>query len=451
MRFVLPFLFILLFNCPTAFSQRSSTSWKDIQDSGKGTVTVYWFPNRPFGYKDDKGKLKGIEVEILEGFQKYIREHHHVELSFLWVQEKTFKDVLSHMKNKSQAVIFGVAGFSFSKERRTFMKFSPSYMADIAVFVSTPDIPIVKSKDDLKKYLKGTTALTAEGTLLEKELIELRDSNKLEINIEYTGGSEELIYVLKNREKSFGYLSMPVYLTNLDKGVTKLNRQNYLTKRYEGRGIGLSYSSDWDVPLNEYFASTEFKQSIELIIGQYVNMDLYHFIETFNPENEVGLLNKEKDIQQMQLKFQELVIKDKNQKQFYLIFIISLGALLLLIIILFFRKQLQSHRMLKEQKAEIEAQSDQIVAINNNLELMVSERTRELQNKNKALEEYAFITSHKLRAPLASILGLVMLIDRMKLTDEDKTIVAHLNHSAKKLDDVIHSVIDAIDNADTEK
>jgi hypothetical protein len=392
--------------------------------------------------------MKGIEVEIVKGFRKYLRDHYAINLTLRWVQEKTFKNVLTGIKNESKAGVFGLAGFSFSEERRTFMKFSPSYMADLAVLVSTPDIPIVKSKEDLKKYLQGTTAFTAQGTLLEKELIELRNENNIAFNIEYTGASEELIKVLHNRKRSFGYISLPVYLMNLDKGFTKLNRQNYLTKRYEGRGIGLPKSSDWDTPLNEYFASKEFKRDIESIIARYVNLDLYHFIETFNPENEVSLLNKEKDIQQIQLKVQELEIRDKNQKQIYLIIIISVVSVFLIVIAILFRRLRQNLLQLKEQKAEIEAQSDEIQSINENLELIIKERTRELENKNKALKEYAFITAHKLRSPLASILGLVALMDKIKLPEEDKILMSHLNQSAKKLDDIVHTVMDAIEKSD---
>lgn len=99
---------------------------------------------------------------------------------------------------------------------------------------------------------------------------------------------------------------------------------------------------------------------------------------------------------------------------------------------------------------EIEAQADQIQAINDNLERMIKERTSELENKNKALEEYAFITAHKLRSPLATILGLVSLIEMMKLQEEDRIVISHLNESAKKLDKIVHSVMDAIDNSDVE-
>lgn len=450
MRSLLWLLLILWMEYQPAFCQTHATRWKDIQKLKKGDVTVFWFPNDPFGFQAPDGKMKGIEVEIMHGFQRYLKDHYQVDLSIHWVKENTFKEVMNQIKSDSTGGAFGVAGFSFSDERRKFMKFSPSYMADMAVLVSTQDIPIVRSQEDLKKYFEGATAITAQGTILEKELIQLRDQNKIHFNIEYTGGSDELIKVLRKRTKSFGYLNLPVYLMDLDKGLTRLNRQNYLTKRYEGRGIGLSKISDWDAPLNEYFTDPAFKENIENLIGQYINLELYHFVETLKPENEVSLLNREKSLQLMQLKLQELAIQDKNQKQIYLVVTIFVISLFLIVIGLQFRKQRQNHILLKEQKAEIEAQADHIKSINDNLELIIKKRTKELENKNKALEEYAFITAHNLRAPLASILGLVMLIEKMKLTEEDKVIIAHLSHSAKKLDEIIHTVMDAIDVSNSE-
>ena len=80
---------------------------------------------------------------------------------------------------------------------------------------------------------------------------------------------------------------------------------------------------------------------------------------------------------------------------------------------------------------------------------MIKDRTSELENKNKSLEEYAFITAHKLRSPLATILGLVSLIEMMKFEEEDKIVIAHLKESAKKLDKIVHSVMDAIDNSES--
>lgn len=444
MRGILLFVFILL-SSPCLFPQTNGSSWKDVKVRKQGSVNLYWFQNSPYGYTDESKRLRGMEVEIMEGFKRYLQKKYQVELTYQWIQEGTFNEVLNRVQNDSQIGVFGLAGFSITEERRKRMKFSPSYMADIAVLVSTNDIPIARSKQELLNYMAGATALTAKGTVLEKELIKIRDENGVDFKIEHTGASMDLIHVIISRQKSFGYLSLPVYLLSLDKGFTKLNRQNYFTMRYEGRGIGLPLNSDWDEPLKEYFASEEFITDSESIIASYVNMDMYRFIETFNPQNEVGLLNKEKDIQQVQLQLQQLELRDKTQKQIYLIITITVVSILLITIVILFRRQASSHRLLKEQKAEIEAQSDQIIAINNNLEATIQERTRELANKNRALEEYAFITAHKLRAPLANILGLVSMIEKMKLSNDEKDVVSNLKDSAQKLDEVIHSVMNAID------
>lgn len=438
------FIFIVIVDL---VGQTNGSNWNEVKETKSGTVKLYWFQNSPYGYTDEFNRMRGMEVEIMEGFKHYLQEKYQIELAYQWIEQGTFNEVLNRVQNNSEKGVFGLAGFSITEERRKLMKFSPSYMADITVLVSTNDIPIAHSKQELLKYIEGATALTAKGTVLEKELHKIREQNNANFRIEHTGASQELIHVLATRKKSFGYLSLPVYLLSLDNGLTKLNRQNYFAKRYEGRGIGLPLSSDWDEPLREYFASKEFITDSESIIAAYVNMDLYRFIETLNPENEVGLLNKEKDIQQVKLQFQQLELHDKAQKQLYLIVTIAIVSILSIIIFILFRRQASSHRLLKEQKAEIEAQSDQIIAINNGLEATIQERTRELANKNKALEEYAFITAHKLRAPLANILGLVTMIDGMKMNDQDKEVVANLNRSAQKLDEIIHSVMDAIDGS----
>ncbi len=436
------FIFILIVDLS---GQTNGSRWSEVKETKRGTVKLYWFQNSPYGYTDESNRLRGMEVEIMEGFKRYLQKKYEVELTYQWIQEGTFNEVLSRVQDNSKKGVFGLAGFSITEERRKLMKFSPSYMADIAVLVSTNDIPIARSKQELLRSITGATALTAKGTVLEKELIKMRDENGVDFKIEHTGASMELIHVLASRQKSFGYLSLPVYLLSLDKGFTKLNRQNYFTMRYEGRGIGLPLGSDWDEPLKEYFASEEFIIDSESVIAGYVNMDLFRFIETFNPQNEVGLLNKEKDIQQVQLQLQQLELRDQTQKQLYLVITITVVTVLLMIIVILFRRQANSHQLLKDQKAEIEAQSDQIIAINNNLEAIIQERTRELANKNKALEEYAFITAHKLRAPLANILGLVAMIDQTTLREDEKDVVGNLKDSAMKLDEIIHSVMNAID------
>ena len=103
---------------------------------------------------------------------------------------------------------------------------------------------------------------------------------------------------------------------------------------------------------------------------------------------------------------------------------------------------------IQAQNEEILAQAEEIQGINENLEMLVKQRTAELEKKNRALEEYAFINAHKLRGPVASILGLLNLLNKSNPQDETKVLCEHLQQSANKLDTVVRSITKAIEKAD---
>lgn len=103
-------------------------------------------------------------------------------------------------------------------------------------------------------------------------------------------------------------------------------------------------------------------------------------------------------------------------------------------------------RKIMRLNREIRAQADEIKNVNENLEGLVKERTKELEQKNKALKEYAFLNSHKVRGPVASILGLTHLISETSLSEQDKKLLEYLKKSAADLDAVIHSINDTIEN-----
>jgi light-regulated signal transduction histidine kinase (bacteriophytochrome) len=100
---------------------------------------------------------------------------------------------------------------------------------------------------------------------------------------------------------------------------------------------------------------------------------------------------------------------------------------------------------IQAQNEEISAQSEEILGINENLEHMVRERTAELERKNKALEEYAFITAHKLRSPVATILGLLNLLPKTNCNIEREEINRRLQHTADELDSIVSTITKAIE------
>ncbi len=93
---------------------------------------------------------------------------------------------------------------------------------------------------------------------------------------------------------------------------------------------------------------------------------------------------------------------------------------------------------LHDHNEEISLQHEEVKAINENLETIIMERMREIEMKNKALSEYAFINAHLLRAPLSRVLGLIYLMQ----TEADAN-VGQLNQiktNARQVDEIIKQI-----------
>lgn len=65
----------------------------------------------------------------------------------------------------------------------------------------------------------------------------------------------------------------------------------------------------------------------------------------------------------------------------------------------------------------------------------------QLKKYNEKLEEIAFKASHEVRAPVASILGLMQLIDFNDLSESNKKALEHMKSSVEKLDYTIRDMV----------
>jgi tetratricopeptide (TPR) repeat protein len=150
-----------------------------------------------------------------------------------------------------------------------------------------------------------------------------------------------------------------------------------------------------------------------------------------------------------------------------LIVAFSLMGLVALMIYLGYRRKQQSNLKLfrlnqeiEEQKHELAQQTEELQSLNiylsdlnNNLEEKIKERTLELTDrneelklKNQKLAEYSFINAHKLRAPVASLLGLVKLFRNKEVKSEEKDqIVLKIEESTEALDIIVKEIREALE------
>ncbi len=190
-----------------------------------------------------------------------------------------------------------------------------------------------------------------------------------------------------------------------------------------------------------YFKSyVAYKDSVQnLKTLSEANAQRFRF-ETDKRMMEIQVLKKEAELQAAEVEY--------KTNQLTLASVVVVTALLFLVLAVrnYQREKTKSrlleekNREIEEQKKEIAAHRERILEINNNLESMVEQRTRLLEQQNHRLAEYAHFNAHKLRAPVASILGLVDLILRDESAEANKELIVHLKRTAETLDEVVKSI-----------
>ncbi|UII31208.1 hypothetical protein LVD17_23235 [Fulvivirga ulvae] len=130
---------------------------------------------------------------------------------------------------------------------------------------------------------------------------------------------------------------------------------------------------------------------------------------------------------------------------YYLNIVISM-VLIYIGYTMFKSEHLKYEQKLQEQRAALAAVKDQ-------LETLLQASTRKIERHNENMIRYAFLNSHKVRSPLARILGLVNLTKYEDLDDEDKRLYyfEELKSNAGELDRVLKEMSQILNNHMEEK
>jgi signal transduction histidine kinase len=107
---------------------------------------------------------------------------------------------------------------------------------------------------------------------------------------------------------------------------------------------------------------------------------------------------------------------------------------------------------IQEQKEKIMTQANElsqanheVTSINENLEFLVKAKSSKILEQNEKIIEYSFHNSHRVRGPLARILGLIGLVQGGMITQEEIKYVLHeINLASLELDAVIREINDSL-------
>nr|MBC7612977.1 tetratricopeptide repeat protein [Pseudopedobacter sp.] len=163
-----------------------------------------------------------------------------------------------------------------------------------------------------------------------------------------------------------------------------------------------------------------------------------------NTSSNINLI-QETFKQQKQQRENELTIQ--NQKNAYLISIFSAVTVILalIVILLLFRsnkKSKESNKELTSLNEEVSRQKANVDKINHKLEEIITERTKDLIYKNQKLSEYSSHLSHQIRGPVATLKGLVMLVQDNLV--ESKEVITQMKKCVDDIDEQIMDINQAL-------
>lgn len=106
---------------------------------------------------------------------------------------------------------------------------------------------------------------------------------------------------------------------------------------------------------------------------------------------------------------------------------------------------IEANRLIDEQRLQLFSRNQSLESelIEKNTKL--TDTNSELIKHNNELRQFSYTVSHNLRGPVASLLGLIALVDRSRLPHEIQDVFTHLATATRQLDQIIKDLSKIID------
>jgi hypothetical protein len=165
-----------------------------------------------------------------------------------------------------------------------------------------------------------------------------------------------------------------------------------------------------------------------------------------NITSNINLIQQTLKQQQLQKENELTIEQQKNAQKLTVATAIVAGMAFFVIFLLIKtnKKSKQSNIKLKALNEEVSRQKENVDKINHRLEELIAERTKDLILKNQKLSEYSSHLSHQIRAPVATLKGLMLLIEEGMVDSNE--ITPQIVKCVNKIDEQIMDINEALND-----
>jgi len=168
---------------------------------------VHYLVEFPYAFEEN-GKLKGIEIEILNYFQNWLKEEKKIEADFSFTEAESFSKAYNASVNGKNVIT--AASVTITKGRKEEVDFSKPYLKNSTVFVSDMKVRTLRNYNEIPEVFEGKVALVRKGTTHEEEFKQIKALYFQDMIVKYVDGIEDMKELLKSdvvteKNEEFGF------------------------------------------------------------------------------------------------------------------------------------------------------------------------------------------------------------------------------------------------------
>ncbi len=252
-------LFILVLSPALSFSQAmKGDSWAKVKSTGSGTMAVLYNQTPGLIERQPDGSVRGVCVDILLDFQKFIHEKYGKRVYITYAEEADFPRFLTRVQESDN--LLGVTNASITEDRKKVMNFTPVFMNNQVFLLTHQSVPTLRNLSDLPTVFKGFKAQVISGSTHAVEMAKIKKAYFPDLEIEEIPSSEAIIRNLSVNKELFSVIDFTEFIGVIRKRIP-IKRHDVEIGTPEPLGFVLSKQSDWDQLWDE-FLTPEYRKSI---------------------------------------------------------------------------------------------------------------------------------------------------------------------------------------------
>jgi len=258
LKFVV-FTWLIIISHSTFSQKYRGDTWASVKSAGSGTLTIVYSEQFGLVYKDSDGKVKGVCVDILADFARFIKDKYGKTITINYAGEiHVFSEFLSTAQNTPN--ILGVTNTTITEERKKILKFSPPFMLNRQVMLTNNKAPSLTSLKEIPTKFADFTALVIAGSTHVGYVEKIKTEYMPSLKIKQEVSGPTIIKNLVNNPKVFTIIDFTEFVDVVHRKLP-IKRQVVDVGIAEELGFIMSKQTDWDVPLKE-FLTPEYRNSM---------------------------------------------------------------------------------------------------------------------------------------------------------------------------------------------